>query len=187
LTEAITNKFSETAPEDIHQTYLVGSKINGANFLFAWSTKQLLELIASQQFMQVDATYKIVFTSFPILVFIFVRNLVRNLFDAATEAQLFGAGAGLEQGRALIKVRDKDLYLMSSGNKEFIKKARRFRKLFGGGMRQIGVLAACSAYALTHHFPLLPRVHALARKLEQGLEAIGAEITSRAETCMVGV
>jgi threonine aldolase len=72
------------------------------------------------------------------------------------------------------------------GNKEFIKKARRFRKLFGGGMRQIGVLAACSAYALTHHFPLLPQVHALARKLEQGLEAIGAEITNRAETCMVG-
>jgi threonine aldolase len=73
------------------------------------------------------------------------------------------------------------------GNKEFITKARRFRKLFGGGMRQIGVLAACAAYALTHNFPLLPRVHALAQKLEQGLEEIGAEITSRAETCTVSI
>jgi len=47
------------------------------------------------------------------------------------------------------------------------------------------VMAACAAYALTHNFPLLPRVHALARRLEQGLEEIGAEITSRAETCML--
>lgn len=54
-------------------------------------------------------------------------------------------------------------------------------------MRQTGVLAACAAYALTHNFPLLPRVHALAQRLEQGLEDIGVEITSRAETCMVGI
>lgn len=44
-------------------------------------------------------------------------------------------------------------------------------------------MAACAAYALTHNFPLLPRVHALAKRLERGLEEIGAEITSRAETC----
>ncbi|KDQ30561.1 hypothetical protein PLEOSDRAFT_49322 [Pleurotus ostreatus PC15] len=71
------------------------------------------------------------------------------------------------------------------GSKELIKKARWFRKLFGGGMRQTGVLAGCAAYALSHNFPLLPRVHELTRKLETGLEKIGAEITSRAETCMV--
>jgi len=71
------------------------------------------------------------------------------------------------------------------GNKDFIRKARWFRKLFGGGMRETGVMAACAAYALTHNFPLLPRVHALAQRLEQGLEEIGAEITSRAETCML--
>jgi threonine aldolase len=52
-------------------------------------------------------------------------------------------------------------------------------------MRQTGVLAASAAYALTHNFPLLPMVHALTRKLESGLEEIGAEITIRAETCMV--
>jgi threonine aldolase len=52
-------------------------------------------------------------------------------------------------------------------------------------MRQTGSLAAYAAYALTHNFPLLPGVHALTRRLEKGLEDIGAEITSRAETCMV--
>ncbi|KAG6885933.1 hypothetical protein C0993_007435 [Termitomyces sp. T159_Od127] len=71
------------------------------------------------------------------------------------------------------------------GPKDFIDKARWFRKLFGGGMRQTGILAASAAYALTHNFPQLERVHILAKKLETGLESIGAEITSRAETCMV--
>jgi threonine aldolase len=64
-------------------------------------------------------------------------------------------------------------------------KARWFRKLFGGGMRQTGVMAACAAHALTHNFALLPRVHSLAQKLERGLEELGVEIASRAETCMV--
>ncbi|OBZ79664.1 putative low-specificity L-threonine aldolase [Grifola frondosa] len=71
------------------------------------------------------------------------------------------------------------------GPKEFITKARWFRKLFGGGMRQIGVLSASAAYALSHNFQLLPAVHALAKRLETGLEEIGVEITSAAETCMV--
>ena len=52
-------------------------------------------------------------------------------------------------------------------------------------MRQTGFMAASAAYALTHNFPILPAVHELARKLESGLEEIGAEITSGAETCMV--
>jgi len=52
-------------------------------------------------------------------------------------------------------------------------------------MRQTGLLAAYSAYALTHNFPLLPVVHALTKRLEKGLEEIGVKITSRAETCMV--
>jgi threonine aldolase len=52
-------------------------------------------------------------------------------------------------------------------------------------MRQTGVLAASAAYALSHNFPLLPRVHALAKRLEDGLADIGANILSRAETCML--
>ena len=69
------------------------------------------------------------------------------------------------------------------GTKDFVTRARWFRKLFGGGMRQIGLLAGCVAYALNHNFPQLPRVHALARRLEAGLRELGAQILS-ADTCM---
>ncbi|KAH0838581.1 pyridoxal phosphate-dependent transferase [Lanmaoa asiatica] len=71
------------------------------------------------------------------------------------------------------------------GTEAFITKARWFRKLFGGGMRQTGYLAGCAAYAITHNLPLLARVHALAKRMQQGLEAIGVGITSPAETCML--
>lgn len=52
-------------------------------------------------------------------------------------------------------------------------------------MRQTGYLVGCAAYALTHNFPQLPRVHALAKRMQQGLEAIGIGILSPAETCIV--
>jgi threonine aldolase len=52
-------------------------------------------------------------------------------------------------------------------------------------MRQTGFLAGAAAYALTHNFPQLPRVHELARRLQKGLEEIGVRILSEAETCMV--
>jgi len=70
------------------------------------------------------------------------------------------------------------------GTSDFIIRARWLRKLFGGGMRQIGFLAGCAAYALNCNFPQLSRVHALARKLEAGLRELGAQIMS-ADTCMI--
>ncbi|KII93435.1 hypothetical protein PLICRDRAFT_101118 [Plicaturopsis crispa FD-325 SS-3] len=72
-----------------------------------------------------------------------------------------------------------------TGTQEFITKARWFRKVFGGGLRQTGILTASAAYALTHNFPKLPAVHALAKYLQKELEVIGADILSRAETSMV--
>ncbi|KAG6845651.1 hypothetical protein H0H87_005858 [Tephrocybe sp. NHM501043] len=90
-----------------------------------------------------------------------------------TVSLCFSKGLGAPIGSCLV------------GPKEFIKKARWFRKLFGGGMRQTGVLAASAAYALTHNFPQLERVHALTKKLEAGLKTIGADILSGAETCML--
>lgn len=54
-------------------------------------------------------------------------------------------------------------------------------------MRQTGILAGAAAYALSHHFELLPRVHELARVLEQGLRDLGFEISCPVETCMVEV
>lgn len=60
------------------------------------------------------------------------------------------------------------------GNKEFIKKARRIRKIFGGGMRQAGFIAAAGIYALDHHVTRLKEDHRRAKGLEGGLRKVQA-------------
>jgi threonine aldolase len=55
------------------------------------------------------------------------------------------------------------------GEKEFIKKARRIRKVFGGGMRQAGILAGAGLYALNNNVTRLKEDHTRAKKLEQEL------------------
>jgi len=55
------------------------------------------------------------------------------------------------------------------GSKEFIEKARRVRKLLGGGMRQAGILAACGIVSLTKMIGRLEEDHKNAKKLAQGL------------------
>jgi threonine aldolase len=55
------------------------------------------------------------------------------------------------------------------GTKEDIKKARRIRKVFGGGMRQAGMLAAAGVYALDHHIERLAQDHAHAKQIEAAL------------------
>ena len=52
------------------------------------------------------------------------------------------------------------------GKSDFIKKARRIRKVFGGGMRQAGSLAAAGIYALEHHVDLLKTDHQHAKSIE---------------------
>ena len=49
------------------------------------------------------------------------------------------------------------------GKKDFIKKARRVRKVFGGGMRQAGYLAAAGIYALQHNIDRLSEDHTRAK------------------------
>lgn len=58
------------------------------------------------------------------------------------------------------------------GSKEFIKRIHRFRKMVGGGMRQIGFLAAAGIYALEHHIERLAEDHQKAKKMAQGLAEI---------------
>lgn len=53
------------------------------------------------------------------------------------------------------------------GKKEFIRKARRVRKVFGGGMRQAGYLAAAGIYALDNHVQRLKEDHQRAKALEK--------------------
>ena len=59
------------------------------------------------------------------------------------------------------------------GSVELIAKARRLRKMVGGGMRQAGYLAAAGLYALDHHVQRLAEDHANAEYLAQGLRAAG--------------
>lgn len=56
------------------------------------------------------------------------------------------------------------------GNQTFIKKARRIRKAFGGGMRQAGYLAAAGIYALQKHIDRLAEDHQHAQQLATALE-----------------
>lgn len=56
------------------------------------------------------------------------------------------------------------------GNTEFIKQARRVRKVLGGGMRQAGYLAAAGIYALDHHITRLAEDHRRASKVEEILK-----------------
>jgi threonine aldolase len=62
------------------------------------------------------------------------------------------------------------------GSREFIDRARRWRKALGGGMRQAGVLAAAGLYALEHHVSKLAQDHANAEYLAQGLRALGLHV-----------
>jgi threonine aldolase len=58
------------------------------------------------------------------------------------------------------------------GSEPFIKRARRLRKMLGGGTRQAGVLAACGLYALEHNIDRLTEDHANAKRLAEGLNAV---------------
>jgi threonine aldolase len=55
------------------------------------------------------------------------------------------------------------------GKSDFIKKARRVRKSFGGGMRQAGFLAAAGIYALNNNIVRLSRDHSHARQIAEAI------------------
>lgn len=66
------------------------------------------------------------------------------------------------------------------GSGEQIERARRWRKMLGGGMRQVGVLAAAGLYALENILPLLPHDHRRAREFAElltGLDRIQIDAT----------
>jgi threonine aldolase len=59
---------------------------------------------------------------------------------------------------------------MLMGTLSFIRQARRIRKVFGGGLRQAGFLAATAIYALDHHIDRLATDHHHARQIEAALQ-----------------
>ena len=82
---------------------------------------------------------------------------VAALFDSVTLC--FSKGLGAPVGSII------------AGKREFIRNCRRFRKMFGGGLRQSGILAAAARYAMSNHVARLAEDHANARKLADGIAA----------------
>ncbi|MGP9767011.1 low-specificity L-threonine aldolase [Halomonas sp. AOP13-D3-9] len=81
----------------------------------------------------------------------------------------FSKGLGAPMGSAL------------AGSQALIDRARRWRKVVGGGMRQSGIIAAACQHALDHHVADLADDHRRAARLAEGLAKLpGVEITSQA-------
>ena len=81
-----------------------------------------------------------------------------HLFD--TISICFSKGLGAPIGSILL------------GSKQHMEKALRIRKLFGGGMRQVGFLAAACDYALDHHVERLAEDHQKAKEIGAVLETL---------------
>jgi threonine aldolase len=74
-----------------------------------------------------------------------------------TVSVCFSKGLGAPVGSAL------------AGPREFITRAKRIRKLFGGGMRQIGIIASAALYALENHVERLAEDHRNAQVIAQAV------------------
>ncbi|MFN0187026.1 MAG: low-specificity L-threonine aldolase [Aquabacterium sp.] len=85
------------------------------------------------------------------------REIARH-FDSVSVC--FSKGLGAPVGSALC------------GSRELIARAYRVRKMAGGGMRQVGLLAAAADHALTHHVDRLAQDHALARRFAEGVAGL---------------
>ncbi|MGK7918361.1 MAG: low-specificity L-threonine aldolase [Prochloraceae cyanobacterium] len=77
-----------------------------------------------------------------------------------TVSVCFSKGLGAPVGSALV------------GSKDLMQRARRFRKMFGGGMRQAGIIAAGALYALKHNRERLSEDRVNAKILAEGLSSI---------------
>jgi threonine aldolase len=77
---------------------------------------------------------------------------------------------------------------MLAGSEERIEQAWRLKFLFGGALRQAGVIAAAMLYALDHNVERLAEDHARAKRLAEGLAAAGLPVDVQAtETNFVGI
>lgn len=99
-------------------------------------------------------------------------------------ARIFNASAALNESVAeLARAADSVMFCLSKGlgapvgslllgSRAFIQEARSWRKVLGGGMRQVGVLAAAALVALEESPPRIHEDHANARRLAEGLARI---------------
>jgi threonine aldolase len=73
------------------------------------------------------------------------------------------------------------------GTKDILKRARKYRKMLGGGMRQAGIIAAPGMIALTEMVDRLEEDHRTAKLLAQGLSKLGIKVLNDVQTNMVYV
>jgi threonine aldolase len=83
---------------------------------------------------------------------------------ADTVMMCFSKGLGAPVGSILV------------GDASVVRAARRTRKRWGGGMRQVGILAAACLHALEHHVARLADDHARAKRLAAGMRAPGVTV-----------
>ncbi len=90
-----------------------------------------------------------------------------------TVSVCFSKGLGAPVGSVLV------------GDRQTIDRAYRFRKMWGGGMRQSGLLAGACLYALEHHIDRLAEDHAHARMLAEGLDHPSLSVNHPVDTNIV--
>jgi threonine aldolase len=87
---------------------------------------------------------------------------IAGAFDSVSVC--FSKGLGTPAGSALC------------GSKDFLYRAHRIRKMAGGGMRQVGLLAGAAIHALDHHIDRLAEDHARARRLAAAFDGIDGAV-----------
>ncbi|MEQ9463860.1 MAG: low-specificity L-threonine aldolase [Haliea sp.] len=88
------------------------------------------------------------------------RSIAELAADADSISLCCSKGLGAPMGSVLV------------GTHAFVREARRWRKMVGGGMRQAGIIAAAIDHALDHHVDRLAEDHANAARLHAGLIAL---------------
>ena len=102
------------------------------------------------------------------------RTVAELCADFDSVAFCFSKGLGAPVGSILC------------GSEALIERAHRFRKMFGGAMRQAGVLAAAADYALENNIERLAEDHAHARMLAEGIRDLpGVELSDLPQTNIV--
>ena len=102
---------------------------------------------------------------------IFNAAIAQGIFAAELAAPFDSVSACLSKGLGC------PVGSVLAGPADFVKEAKRWRKMLGGGMRQSGILAAAGIHALQHHVDRLAEDHANARLLADGLADIeGIEV-----------
>ncbi len=103
-----------------------------------------------------------------------------RLFNAAVFASSLSGNSAVDEARNICRSFNSVSICLSKGlgapvgslllgDKALITRARRLRKMIGGGMRQAGVVAAAGQFALDHHIDRLADDHANAAVLAEGL------------------